>query len=87
MDSAWEREEGVTCVVCPACAFTFDACHTDEGGGYSCPVCAEIALREERGRLRDALEWLEGELPWGSAMKERARAALGSGLAAGKEHE
>jgi hypothetical protein len=52
---AWPREEGVTCVVCPACAFTFDAGHTDvDGGGHSCPACAELAL----GRALEALERL-----------------------------
>lgn len=35
----WEIEEGVTCVVCPKCAFTFDAVHHDPGGSYSCPNC------------------------------------------------
>jgi hypothetical protein len=36
----WEIEEGVRCVVCPACAFTFDAIHKDTGrDGYSCPCC------------------------------------------------
>jgi hypothetical protein len=33
-------EQGVTCVVCPDCAFTFDADHVDsDGGGYTCPLC------------------------------------------------
>jgi rubrerythrin len=40
----WEREEGVTCVVCPTCGFTFDEFHTDADGGYSCPVCAEARV-------------------------------------------
>jgi CxxC motif-containing protein len=40
----WEHEEGVTCVVCPTCAFTFDASHADADGGYSCPVCAEAPM-------------------------------------------
>lgn len=42
---AWEIEEGVRCVVCPDCAFTFDATHTDPEGGYSCPCCEEARLR------------------------------------------
>ena len=36
-------EDGVRCYVCPDCAFTFDAFHTDtdvEGAGYTCPLCA-----------------------------------------------
>jgi hypothetical protein len=36
----WAIEEQERCVVCPGCAFTFAACHTDgDTGGYSCPVC------------------------------------------------
>lgn len=37
--SEWQIEEGVRCVVCPGCAFTFDATHTDPDGSYSCPNC------------------------------------------------
>lgn len=37
----WDIEEGVRCVVCPACAFTFAAVHEDFGGsGYTCPNCS-----------------------------------------------
>jgi len=49
--TAWERESGVECVVCPGCAFTFDAAHKDEATGrYSCPCCgygtpADLRLR------------------------------------------
>ena len=35
-------KDGVRCYVCPDCAFTFDAVHTDnsaEGVGYTCPLC------------------------------------------------
>ena len=39
----WAMTEGVTCVSCPDCAFTFDAAHTEvdqaEGGPYDCPAC------------------------------------------------
>ena len=37
----WAVERGVTCVVCPDCAFTFDATHTSEPDGdrYDCPNC------------------------------------------------
>lgn len=38
----WQVERGVTCVVCPDCAFTFDADHEDDRpeGGYTCPNCS-----------------------------------------------
>ena len=40
MSDEWEIETGVTCVVCPGCAFTFDATHADDKTGrYSCPDC------------------------------------------------
>lgn len=42
-------EDGVRCYVCPDCAFTFDAFHTDadaEGAGYTCPLCEANDLRE-----------------------------------------
>lgn len=40
--SEWETEWNVHCVVCPKCAFTFDASHTETTAGetkYVCPVC------------------------------------------------
>ena len=39
-------------VTCDNCAFTFDAIHEDEGGGYSCPLCHETELEAENARLR-----------------------------------
>ena len=30
---------------CPECAFSFDAMHENEGGGYSCPLCENERLR------------------------------------------
>ena len=39
--------ETVECVVCPSCAFTFDARHSDEGvepERYTCPSCEVDAL-------------------------------------------
>lgn len=42
-------EDGVRCYVCPDCAFTFDAAHTDadaEGAEYTCPLCEVNDLRE-----------------------------------------
>lgn len=48
-----EREQGVECVVCPVCAFTFDADHENDTpeGGYTCPLCVEIDLRVKLGAL------------------------------------
>lgn len=40
-------EEGVRCWVCPDCAFTFAAYHTDPDGTWSCPVCEITTLRED----------------------------------------
>ena len=39
------------CVVCPGCAFTFDASHTinDDAGGYECPDCGAVSA--ERANL------------------------------------
>lgn len=53
--AGWEVETGVRCVICPACAFTFDAFHTDEGGGYSCPACAEDRERTARQQAEETL--------------------------------
>ena len=33
------------CVECERCGFAFDAVHGDDATGYSCPCCAEYALR------------------------------------------
>ena len=53
-------EEGVRCYVCPDCAFTFDAVHTDNdaaGAGYTCPLCEVNDLRERIAqRLFDEAE-------------------------------
>jgi hypothetical protein len=70
--SAWTRETGVTCVVCPGCAFTFDAFHTEnDGSGYDCPACAEhritVALLESERQRQAALALvirLQGRLPY-----------------------
>lgn len=37
---------------CPECAFSFDATHVDESGGYSCPCCAEARLTAELAKAR-----------------------------------
>lgn len=39
----WMASVGVM-VSCPGCAFTFDANHRDEDGGYSCPLCDDFDL-------------------------------------------
>ena len=57
----WDRAVAVTCVECPKCAFTFDATHEDEDGGYSCPQCDQLALQAENERLREALRENVGE--------------------------
>ena len=67
---AWQQSTEL-CVSCPDCAFTFDSMHTDQGGGYSCPVCAEIRLEARLAEVeseahrvldRDA-ETLENRVP------------------------
>jgi hypothetical protein len=40
---------------CPECCFRFDAGHTNQNGGYSCPVCSESALRAYAVQLRSVL--------------------------------
>lgn len=55
------KRERVSLWTCPDCAFSFDAAHKDEDGGYSCPVCGEaraerrlgavLALCEDRERI------------------------------------
>jgi hypothetical protein len=52
LDSGWREVVGVPCVCCPACAFTFDRVHEDEGGGYSCPLCEIERLRAELAKAR-----------------------------------
>lgn len=47
----WSSEPEVDCVVCPSCAFTFDADHTDYDNGYSCPLCELTAIAGEVERL------------------------------------
>lgn len=42
-EQGWEIVQGVVCVVCPACAFTFDMGHVDDDGTgrHSCPNCQD----------------------------------------------
>ena len=39
---------------CLGCGFTFDAQHSDDLGGHSCPNCAEQALRRRVRELEEA---------------------------------
>jgi hypothetical protein len=48
----WDRVEGVSCVQCPHCLFTFDSIHTDGKGGYSCPNCTGCPETGEGARDR-----------------------------------
>lgn len=44
----WQYVTGVDCVVCPGCAFTFDADHIDVGTNrYSCPCCGYGASQND----------------------------------------
>lgn len=63
--STWEIEHDRTNVVCPDCAFSFDAIHQDETGGYTCPLCepapasgepsgADAAVREALDAIKKA---------------------------------
>jgi hypothetical protein len=56
----WGREDGVECVSCPDCAFTFDAFHRDDSDDeYSCPACAESRLEAQLAELQALLEQRE----------------------------
>jgi len=48
-EDKFEIERGVTCVVCPGCAFTFDECHDDAEapGRYTCPCCGKQGLKAD----------------------------------------
>lgn len=72
----WAREAGVTCVVCPDCAFTFDENHTDvPDDGYTCPLCGELklqaALDEARTERDKALVLADEQAQW--VEEERAQ--------------
>ncbi len=51
----WEKQENVTCVVCPDCGFTFDAFHTEQDGvTYVCPCCQLPPISpDEKGQEKD----------------------------------
>ena len=72
--SEWLREGHVDCVSCPNCAFTFDACHEDRDGGYTCPVCREIELTKALEEIRSWRGMYHGP----TRMQAIAKAALAS---------
>lgn len=41
---------------CPNCGFRFDALHENEGGGYTCMLCAETELQDQLQALREAAQ-------------------------------
>lgn len=53
---------------CPDCGFSFDARHEDVGGGYSCPVCAEVRLTAALRDLAEEYERLTDRTPPGVAV-------------------
>lgn len=60
LPDGWVTEDGVRCVVCPTCAFTYDAYHEDTSrpGYYSCPICA---LAQVERAVNQAISELRGE--------------------------
>lgn len=44
-------EKVVTLWECGKCGFQFDATHTDNDGGYSCPVCDPMGPSAHLGRI------------------------------------
>jgi hypothetical protein len=67
----YDFEDGVRCVVMHCCGFTFDAVHTDEDGGYSCPACAEISP----GRLAEVEQRAQGfATKWADEIEKRQAA-------------
>lgn len=52
----WQARQTPRLWSCPACAFTFDAVHTEQDGSYSCPACAEKRLSEALEACAAALE-------------------------------
>ena len=42
----WQDEGMVRCVSAPCCGFTFADGHTDEDGGYSCPICGPSGVEQ-----------------------------------------
>jgi hypothetical protein len=77
----WNVERNVTCVVCPTCAFTFDANHQDVASrGYSCPVCFEAAIRRAQP-VRRPLVYIAGPYTHPDPVANTRRAiGVGMGL-------
>ena len=75
--SKWQFEDGVRCVVCPGCAFTFDAGHEDvPGGGYSCPSCGYGDNTDHTAEAIEASERESAGYAWASD-NERAAFEVG----------
>lgn len=64
---------------CPDCAFSFDAMHADEGGGYSCPACAETRLTAALASANALNERLVAELEAATGYLLNARIDLETG--------
>lgn len=68
--SRWTVDNGLA--VCPECAFSFSAEHTDADGRLSCPVCVEARLsaaleriaerRPETWEAQEARRALDGDI-------------------------
>lgn len=59
----WQKESGVECVVCPECAFTFNAVHTLADGSYACPLCEIGTVTEERDAAYETIDAALAMLP------------------------
>jgi uncharacterized Zn finger protein (UPF0148 family) len=57
LDAANKRQ--VKLWKCPDCGFGFDAFHTDEDGGYSCPVCEIETLQQQLDAVKQENERLQ----------------------------
>jgi hypothetical protein len=66
--------DGVRSVEMACCGFTYSIDHRDMAGGYSCPLCAEIELRNRLDSLR-SLAGGEDPLEWIKAAKQRLEEA------------
>ena len=72
---AWEQSTEL-CVSCPNCAFTFDSTHTDQDGGYSCPLCAEIHLEARLAEVERLRAKTSTQLTQVCSERDRAEARV-----------